>query len=111
MVNKRLLEMIPDGALFINTARGSIVDEEALIEELSKGRFKAVLDVFEKEPLPDDSKLRKLDNVMLIPHMAGPTVDRRRYVTLGLVDDIKAYFRGEPMKNEISREYAAYMTR
>ncbi|HHV97801.1 MAG TPA: hydroxyacid dehydrogenase [Clostridiaceae bacterium] len=111
MINKRLLEMIPDGALLVNTARGSIIDEEALIEELSKGRFKAILDVFEQEPLPDDSKLRKMDNVILIPHMAGPTVDRRRYVTLGLIEDINAYFKGEPMKNEISKEYAAYMTR
>lgn len=111
MVNKRLLEMIPDGALLVNTARGSIIDEEAMIEELEKGRFKAILDVFEQEPLPVDSKLRKLNNVILIPHMAGPTVDRRKYVTLGLVDDIKAYFNGKTMKNEISREYAAYMTR
>jgi phosphoglycerate dehydrogenase-like enzyme len=111
LVNKRLLEMIPDGALLVNTARGSIIDEEAMTDELAKGRFKAILDVFEQEPLPADSKLRNLDNVILIPHMAGPTVDRRKYVTLGLVDDIKAYFEGKPLKNEISKEYAAYMTR
>lgn len=111
LVNRRLLEMIPDGALLVNTARGSIIDEEAMTDELAKGRFKAILDVFEQEPLPADSKLRKLDNVILIPHMAGPTVDRRKYVTLGLVDDIKAYFEGKPLKNEISKEYAAYMTR
>lgn len=49
MIDKKLLQMIPDDSLFINTARGSIVDEEALTEELSKGRFKAVLDVFEVE--------------------------------------------------------------
>ena len=111
MIDKRLLEMIPDGALFINTARGSIVDEEALTEELAKGRFKAVLDVFEEEPLPDDNKLRKMENVTLIPHMAGPTVDRRKFVTLGLIEDIKAFVDGKDMKNEISKEYAAYMTR
>ena len=111
LINRRLLEIIPDGTLLVNTSRGSVIDEEALTEELAKGRFKAVLDVYEKEPLPDDSKLRKMKNVILIPHMAGPTVDRRKYVTLGLVEDIKAFFNSEPLKNEISKEYAAFMTR
>lgn len=111
LVNKELLEMIPDGSLLVNTARGSVIDEEAMVEELAKGRFKAVLDVYQQEPLSDDSKLRKMDNVILIPHMAGPTVDRRKFVTLGLVEDIKANFKGQALKNEITKEYASYMTR
>lgn len=112
MVDKRLIEMIPDGTLLVNTARGSVIDEQALGEELSKGRFKAILDVYEVEPLPADSNLRGLDNVILIPHMAGPTVDRRKYVIFELMEDIKRLFnKGETLKHEINKEYAMAMTK
>lgn len=110
MIDKRLLGMISEGSLLVNTARGSVIDEAAMEEELQKGRFKAVLDVFETEPLTPESKLRDLQNVILIPHMAGPTIDRRKYVTLGLIKDIKQYNKGERLAYEISREYAAFMT-
>lgn len=105
------LKNVRDGALFVNTARGSIVDEAALARELAAGRFRAVLDVFEEEPLPADSGLRGLPNAILIPHMAGPTVDRRKHVTLALIEDIRAFAEGRPMQNEIGREYALAMTR
>jgi len=111
MVNKRLLEMLQEGALLVNTARGSIIDEEALVEVLKKGRIKAVLDVFEKEPLPIESKFRELPNVLLIPHMAGPTIDRRRYCTNGVLDDVERYYKGEALKYEIDRKYAGFMTK
>jgi len=111
MIDARLLAMIPPGAILINTARGSVIDEAALVRELQTGRFKAVLDVYEEEPLPEDSGLRKLDNAILIPHMAGPTVDRRKFVTLHLMEDIERFYAGEPMKYEISRQYATGMTR
>jgi phosphoglycerate dehydrogenase-like enzyme len=111
MVDRRLLRMIPDGAVLINTARGSIIDEEAMAEELATGRFKAVLDVFDVEPLPQDSKLRGLSNVILIPHMAGPTVDRRKQVTEALIEDIRRFERGDALQYEISRAHAMYMTR
>lgn len=110
MIDKRLLQMVQDGSILVNTARGSIIDEDALVEELQKGRFKAVLDVFEVEPLPQGSKLRWLQNVILIPHMAGPTVDRRKLVTLELMEDIERFFNGKDLKYEISKEYAAVMT-
>ncbi len=111
MIGKELLEMIPDGALLVNTARGSVIDEAALAEELMKKRFKAALDVYEVEPLPADSKLRGLDNVLLMPHMGGPTVDRRKFVTLSLIEDIKRFIKGEPLQLEISKEYAVNMTK
>ncbi len=110
IIDRKLLSMIPEGSILVNTARGSIIDEKALEEELETRRFKAVLDVFEVEPLPNESKLRKLSNVILIPHMGGPTVDRRKFVTLALIEDIKRYFNGEGLKNEITREYASVMT-
>lgn len=111
MITRELLHTVRDGALFVNTARGNIVDEEALADELSLGRFKAVLDVYDDEPLPESSRLRGLKNTILMPHMAGPTVDRRRAVTLALIEDIENYFEGRPLAHEIAREYAMAMTR
>jgi phosphoglycerate dehydrogenase-like enzyme len=111
MIDKRLLSMIKDGSLLVNTARGAVIDEEALVEELEKGRFKAALDVYEVEPLPLDSKLRTLINVLTIPHMGGPTIDRRRATTLELLKDIEGYLRGEELKFNISKAYAQAMTK
>ncbi len=110
LIDKKLLKMIPDGALLVNTARGSVIDEEALADELITGRFKAILDVYEIEPLPRQSKLRGLKNVILIPHMAGPTIDRRRYVTLELIKDIEGFLQNGILKYEISREHAFHMS-
>lgn len=110
MIGSRLLKMIPDGALLVNTARGSLIDEQALAEELQKKRFKAVLDVFEVEPLPSDSKLTGLPNVILIPHMAGPTMDRRKFVTSALIEEIENFFSGKGLKYEIGKNYAMAMT-
>lgn len=111
MIHAQLLRTVQDGALFVNTARGSLVDEEALADELETGRFKAILDVYETEPLQAGSRLRGLGNVILIPHMAGPTLDRRGFVTLALIDDIQNFSLGKPLKHEIDREYALSMTR
>ena len=110
MLGAAELRLIRNGALFINTARGEIVDELALAEELAAGRFQAVLDVFEKEPLPQDCPLRGLGNVLLMPHLAGPTMDRRVLVTNALIDEIERFFSDEPLNYEISREYARSMT-
>jgi len=110
LINKDLIKRMRDGVLFVNTARGSTVDQDALTEELISGRISAVLDVFDEEPLPQDSKLRGLDNVILIPHMAGPPSDRFHRVVLSLIEDIKRLYAGEALENEISRSYAFKMT-
>lgn len=111
MISKALLRSLRDGALFINTARGSLVDEEALATELVTGRFSAVLDVFDTEPLPADSRLRGLDNALLIPHMGGPTMDRRIVVTMAMAEEMQRFFSGDPLRYHIGREYALSMTR
>jgi phosphoglycerate dehydrogenase-like enzyme len=111
MIDKPLLEKIQPGALLINTARGAIINEPALIEELKSKRFRAILDVFEQEPLPAGHPLRKMDNVYVIPHMGGPTYDRRKFVTLALAEDIQNYFMEKPLRLEISRQYAGMMTK
>lgn len=110
LLDARRLRLIQDGALLINTARGAILDESALATELSSGRFLAVLDVFDTEPLPADSPLRGHDNVILVPHMAGPTIDRRHFATLAVVEDMARFLAGLPLENEIDRAYAMAMT-
>ena len=69
IINSHSLEMVKPDAVLINTARGPLVDEPALIAALQNGQLSgAAMDVFEVEPLPDDSPLRKMDNVMLASH-------------------------------------------
>lgn len=111
MVGKKLLSLMPKGAVFINTARGAIVNEKELIEVLAEGSIYAVLDVFEKEPLDMNSPLRKMPNVYVLPHMAGPTHDRRCHIGLAVAEDAVRFANGEPLRYELSGEYAKRMTR
>ncbi|MCL2811877.1 MAG: hydroxyacid dehydrogenase [Clostridia bacterium] len=110
LVDAELLALMQPGALLVNTARGSVVDEAALAGALRAGRIHALLDVFEQEPLAPDSPLRGLDNCILIPHMAGPTRDRFPLVTLALCDDILRFQAGRPLTLEIGLERALSMT-
>ena len=109
MIGAAQLSRLKDGALFINTARGALVDEPALIDELSKGRFTAVLDVFEKEPLAEDSPLRSLPNAILAPHAAGHT--HETYLRQGstAVDEVLLFLAGEPLRHEVTRSMLATM--
>ncbi len=72
LIGQRQLELMKNDAFFINTARGAVVDETALVEALRNGKIAgAGLDVFENEPLPVNSPLRQFNNVILTPHMAS----------------------------------------
>ena len=110
-IDKHLLSMIKENALFINTARGGVVDEEALADELSKNRFYAALDVFEQEPPPADSKLYGLSNCLMFPHRGGPTPDLYKHITSKILDDVTNYLlKGEVPDSEISKERAFNMS-
>lgn len=111
LITKEHFAMMQDGALFVNTARGAVVKQDEMIEELAKGRINAFLDVYTVEPLEEDSPLRKMKNVYLTPHRGGPTVDRWTYIGKGVIEDVVRFSKGEPLKYEISREYAARMTK
>jgi phosphoglycerate dehydrogenase-like enzyme len=90
-----------DHALIINTARGELIDEAALITELSKGRFFAFLDVSDPEPSDPNSPLRSLDNVVLTPHTAGCIENCNRMGELA-VEELRRFFAGEPAVYEIT---------
>ena len=69
----KFLSLLKDGALFINVARGEVVDTQALVNELTAGRIRAALDVTDPEPLPQDHPLFKLENCIITPHVGGAT--------------------------------------
>ena len=105
-----LLNSMKDGALLVNTARGALMDEEALVSVLKERPVWAALDVFETEPLPMDSPLRECERVLLMPHAAGPTADRRDVVTSHVLDDIGRFLNGKPLDCEIDFARAGTMT-
>jgi phosphoglycerate dehydrogenase-like enzyme len=111
MINRSLLQSMQDGAVLVNTARGAILDEAALAAELETGRVSAVLDVFQQEPLPPGHIFTQLENVLVMPHMGGPTVDRRALVTHSMVDELERCFAGQPLRYEIPRALGLNMSK
>jgi phosphoglycerate dehydrogenase-like enzyme len=110
MVKEAHLRMIPEGGVFVNIGRGAVVDEEALARVAAEGRIQVGLDVFGTEPLPADSPFRELANVLLLPHLSGPTSDRRQDAgTFGLYN-IRRYIRGEPLQSLITADVYARAT-
>jgi len=102
LITEKLLRSIPEGGVFVNVGRGSVVDEEALVRVAQDGRLQIALDVFEREPLPVDSPLRGLPNVTLLPHLGGPTRDRRRDSGALALKNLRAYLGGEPLQSVVN---------
>lgn len=98
LITEKHLRLIPGGGVFVNVGRGRVVDEDGLIRVAREGRLQIALDVFEREPLPADSPLRGLPNVMLLPHIAGPTRDRQRDSGALALKNLRAFLRGEPLE-------------
>ncbi|HEU5244129.1 MAG TPA: D-glycerate dehydrogenase [Gaiellaceae bacterium] len=101
LISRERLGLLRDGAAFVNTARGAIVDEDALVDELVSGRISAGLDVFAHEPSVPE-RLLELPNVVLTPHIASATVETRAAMTRMLVDNVLAFLGGQPLPNEVS---------
>ncbi|WP_207479061.1 D-2-hydroxyacid dehydrogenase family protein [Arenibaculum pallidiluteum] len=99
LVGARELGLMKPGALLVNTARGPIVDEAALISALEARRIGgAALDVFDVEPLPSRHALRELDNVVATPHLGYVTEDTYRVFFTQAVEDIAAWLAGAPLR-------------
>ena len=110
LVNDELLSMMPQGALLVNTARGDIIDEEALGRHLHAGHIRAARDVYQHEPPAMDSTLRGTDNAYLFPHIGGPTLDRRPACARVVFEDIARLQKGEELQNEIKAWRSRMMT-
>jgi phosphoglycerate dehydrogenase-like enzyme len=109
LIGARELALLPAGCVFINTARAWVIDQEALLAELRRGRIWAALDVFEQEPLAVDHPFRTLDNVLLSPHVAGMTRDSYYGLTANMMAEIERFFQGEPLRYQVTREALARM--
>ncbi|GAA2944069.1 hydroxyacid dehydrogenase [Microbacterium luteolum] len=103
MIGAAELAALRDGATIINTARGWILDHEALLAECASGRLDAVLDVTEPDPLPTDAALRKLPNVALTPHIAGSMGTEARRLADSALDDVEALLHGGVPSQVITR--------
>lgn len=102
MVNKELIGLMNHDAILINAARGGIVNEDDLAAALKEEKIKgAALDVFAKEPLPANSPLLELDNIILTPHLGGSTEEAQLRVGLMAVDQLKEFFLKNNLKNEV----------
>jgi phosphoglycerate dehydrogenase-like enzyme len=103
MIAAPQLARLRDGAVFVNTARPALVDQDALLAELRQGRVAAILDVTDPEPLPPEHPLLALPNVFVTPHIAGslgPEVTRMSELA---VQEVERYARGEPPLHPVRR--------
>jgi phosphoglycerate dehydrogenase-like enzyme len=99
LVTAHELALMKPEAYLINTSRGPIVEERALIDVLTNHKIAgAALDVYDEEPLPDEHALRKLDNVVLTPHLGYVTVENYRKAYGEAVEDIRAFLAGHPIR-------------
>ncbi|MCH2213391.1 MAG: hypothetical protein MK110_18985 [Fuerstiella sp.] len=97
MIGKRELELMKPGGLLVNTARGAVVDTNALVESLNSGQLAgAALDVFEAEPLPSDDPLLHCEQLVLTPHAADQTPEGLDLLNEGVVDNVIAFLEGRP---------------
>jgi len=100
LIDQQRLALLRDGACFVNTARGEIVEEDALVAELVSGRLHGGLDVFANEPHVPDALLT-LPNVVLTPHLGSGTRQTREAMTRIVVDNVLAFERGDPLLTEV----------
>ncbi|MEU3605491.1 hydroxyacid dehydrogenase [Streptomyces sp. NPDC035033] len=101
LMDARRLALMRDGATLINTARGSLVDTDALTAEATSGRIHAVIDVTDPEVLPTTSPLYSLPNVLLTPHIAGSLGGELHRISAGALDEIERYCSGEPFAHAV----------
>ncbi len=105
MFNANTLAKMRDNSILINTARGSIIDECALIDALKDGKFKYVcLDVTDPEPPAQDSELRKFENCIITPHIAGCANNGKFKLGTHVVAEIQHFVADEPLIAEITKE-------
>jgi phosphoglycerate dehydrogenase-like enzyme len=103
MVDAGFLAAMPDGALLVNAARGVIVDIDALLTELSRGRLRAALDVTDPEPLPPGHPLWSAPGLLLTPHVAGEVPQTGARATAALTDQLARILAGEALANVVDR--------
>ncbi len=105
LIGEEELRAMKKTAYLVNTARGKVIDTDALVRALEEGWIAgAALDVFEQEPLPPDHPLTRFDNVVLAPHLGSATVETRTKMALLVADNLIAFARGEIPPTLVNKE-------
>jgi len=100
LIGRQQLAMLPPHAVLVNISRGPVVDQDALTDALADGRLGgACLDVFTHEPLPADSPLWGMDNVLVSPHSASTVGGENSLLTDLFLDNLDRFARGRPLRN------------
>ena len=96
LIGEKEFDAMRPTAVLINTSRGPVVDQSALVEALERGKIAgAALDVFEVEPIPLDDRLLEMENVVVTPHVASATWEARRRMALSCAESVRAFLEGE----------------
>lgn len=103
-VSAAILAELPDGGVFVNVGRGPLVDEAALLAEVKSGRLFAALDVSTNEPFTPDMEFFTTDNILISPHIAGPTNDRLTACGEFARENVARYLRKEPLHAQVTLE-------
>ena len=104
LINAENLATMKDRAILINTARGTIIDESALIDELKLGRISACIDVTDPEPPTEFNELRSLPNVILTPHIAGSVNNGKKRIGDLIISELESYFKNGTLNFEVRPE-------
>ncbi len=104
MLNARTLALLPDHAILLNTSRGSLVDEAALVAEVRNRPIYVYLDVTDPEPPAEDSPLLNEPNILLTPHIAGAMNQARQDMGRLAIDETLRFLRGEPLEQSVTRQ-------
>jgi len=104
LIRREHLRLLREHSVLVNTSRGKVIDSEALVEEARRGRFVAVLDVTDPEPLPPDHPLRHLPNVVILPHIAGAGFYGYHRIGELLVKAVEAVEKGQAFAGEVPLE-------
>ncbi len=106
LIGRAELDQLRSGAVLVNCSRGPVLDQEALIERLQRGDLVAGLDVFDPEPLPGDSPLRRLPNAILTPHIAWYAPNALGRYFGSMADEFVRFFTGQPLQHELTPRLA-----
>ena len=101
LMGRRQLSLMRQGTLLVNSARGPIVDTDALVEALEQGRIRAAIDVTDPEPLPAGHPLWSCPNLLITPHIAGSSPQFAPRALHTAADELRRYMKGEPLKNVV----------
>lgn len=102
LLDRNAIALMKPGSVVVNVGRGEVIDQAALVEALEQGRLAgAGLDVFDEEPLPEESPLWRMPNVIVTPHSSGTSPGNFHRASEIFVDNVGRYVRREPLRNEI----------